>query len=118
MRHRERAEEGMLTLIGMLLLALLYPSGFGTRILISGIIAVALIILLILRSADWHAGGATPFDGILLAGVAVSIAHLLSIVVADPTTLGRLLLGAAAIYYVTMAVLLARHRGWLIREAV
>lgn len=118
MRHRERAEEGLLALIGMLLLALLYPTGFGTRILVSGVIAVALILLLILRSADWHAGGATPFDGILLAGVAVSVAHLLSIVVANPTTLGRVLLGAAAVYYATMAALLAHHRGWLFRETM
>ncbi len=118
MQHRERAEEGMLALIAALLLTLLYPTGPGTRIVLSAIIATTLILLLMLRSADWHGGNATPFDGILLAGVAVSIAHLLSIVVADPTVLGRILLGAAAVYYATMAVLLARHRGWLFREAV
>jgi len=114
--HRERAEEGLLAAIAALSLAALLQAGLGARLGIAAGMAIALVLLLVLRSADWHAGGATPFDGILLAGAAASVAHLASMSLLVETMLSEALLAATAAFYAGMAILLARHRGWLFRE--
>ncbi len=115
--RRERIEEVLLAAIAALLLFALFPITVGVRVSIAAAIAIGLIALLLLRSADWHAGGATPFDGILLLGIAASIAHLATFLVLNPSIMGRILLLVAASFYAVMAALLARHRGWLFREA-
>ena len=115
--RRERIEETLLAIIAALLFFALFPVSIGTRIATAASIAIGLIALLLLRSADWHAGSATPFDGILLVGIAASIVHLATFLVSDPSIINSVLLIVAASFYAVMAALLARHRGWLFREA-
>lgn len=114
--HRDRVEETILVLVAVLLTALLAPFSLTTRLVTTVSIAVALVLLLVLRSADWHEGGATPFDEVLLAGVALSVVHLVSILASTVTIIGQALLVAAAAFYAAMALFLARHRGWLFGE--
>ena len=109
----DRIEESLMAVIALCVLSYLLPFSITRNVIVTAVIAVGLIVLLLLRSVSWHLERITPFDGVLLFGILVTIAYLLSFFAFQQTVLGAALVILFAIYYGLMAFLLARHRGWL-----
>jgi hypothetical protein len=70
------------------------------------VIAVALIALVITRSVLWHAGG-TPYDGVVFAGIIISVLYLLSFYAFERSPLTFIVLTLFGCYYLLMAFLVS-----------
>lgn len=106
----ERIEEGLLTITAAALLSYLAPFTPGTHIALTVIIALFLIGLLILRSIAWHKDGVTPFDGIMVIGIGLTIAYLASFAAFTQTAANLFVLLLFACFYAMLAVMLFQHR--------
>jgi hypothetical protein len=106
----ERLEEILLVVIAAGLLSYVLPFSLPRNIITTVIIAFVLIALLILRSIAWHKDGITPFDGILVIGVGITIAYLASFVAFSGNPLNTIVLLLFACFYCLLAVMLYQHR--------
>jgi len=112
--NRDRAEELLMVAIAICMFTYLLPFSLPRDILATLVVAVALVVLLVLRSISWHLEEITPFDGVLLLGICLSIVHLLSFFAFQQGVLSAMVIVLFAVFYFLMAFLLYRHR-WLFR---
>lgn len=110
---RDRWEEFIMLLVALGLLSFLWTFSLAQAIIVILTVAVLLILLLVLRGISWHEESITPFDSIILLGVFFTIVYLLSFLPLQSSLLSALTTLVFAAFYILMAVLLARHRGWL-----
>ena len=105
---RATAEGIVLMLIGLAMLSYLLPFSLARNMLATLFIAIALIVIIIMRSITWHHGG-TPYDGVLLIGVIVSILYLFSFFAFDRSVLTSIVLVLFAVYYGLMALFISMY---------
>lgn len=110
----DRIEEGIMALIAIAMLSYLLPFSLLRNIFVTLIIALALIALLIFRSISWHQEVITPFDGILIVGICISVLYLFSFYAFQRTLLSAAVILLFTVFYGLMAFLLYQHR-WLFR---
>lgn len=99
-----------MVVIAAVMLSFLLPFSFMRNIFATLAIAVTLIILLLLLSVSWHSEGGTPFDIILITGIALSFLYLVSFYAFDGGFLNSAVVLLFAAYYALMAALLYQHR--------
>gem|GEM_PF-5049889 len=109
----ERAEEFVLLLVAVVFLLLLAPLSLPVTLGLTLLIAVALIVILMLRSYGWHSDRITPYDWVVIAGAFLTLAYLSTFLAFVRTMLGVIVIVLFALFYAILAVLLMRHRGWL-----
>lgn len=108
--NTERLEEVMLILTGIALLTFTLPFSMPRAIITTVIVALLLMGLLVLRSIAWHRNGITPFDGIMVIGIGVTIAYLASFTAFSQNLLNIIVLLLFAAFYALMAAMLFQHR--------
>jgi hypothetical protein len=108
----DRAEEIIMGAIAVLMLSYLLPFSLVRNIFVTLFIAIGLIALLILRSISWHRNAITPFDGVLVVGICISVLYLFSFYAFQRNPLSAAVIVLFAIFYGLMAFLLYQHR-WL-----
>jgi hypothetical protein len=113
--HRDRAEELLLLIVAACMLSFLLPFSLGRNLVVAVVVAVALVMVLVLRSLAWHIEAVTPFDGVLVLGICMTVIYLVSFYAFQRSVFSFIVIALFACYYVLMAFLLYQHR-WLFRE--